>query len=134
VGWGGLRTDFSDRLSGLEMPTLLIHGAHDRAVPIAWARRAQERIRDCELRVFSECGHLPPREQPEEFAGVVEDPTPLRLRGPKTSSALRPKIRLPFSPTLPCKPLTHLPSHQHAMPIGIRTWVYHVPATTMRRA
>jgi pimeloyl-ACP methyl ester carboxylesterase len=72
VRWGGLRTDFSDRLSGLVMPTLLIHGAHDRAVPIAWARRAQERIRDCELRVFSECGHLPPREQPEEFAGVVE--------------------------------------------------------------
>ena len=72
VGWGGLRTDFSDRLSGLEMPTLLIHGAHDRAVPIAWARRAQERIPDCELRVFSECGHLPPREQPEEFTGVVK--------------------------------------------------------------
>jgi pimeloyl-ACP methyl ester carboxylesterase len=71
VGWGGLRTDFSDKLSGLVMPTLLIHGAHDRAVPIAWARRAQERIRDCELRVFSECGHLPPREQPEEFVGVV---------------------------------------------------------------
>jgi pimeloyl-ACP methyl ester carboxylesterase len=72
VGWGGLRTDFSDRLRGLVMPTLLVHGAHDRAVPVAWARRAQERIPDCELRVFSECGHLPPREQPEEFAREVE--------------------------------------------------------------
>jgi pimeloyl-ACP methyl ester carboxylesterase len=71
VGWGGLRTDFSDRLRGLVMPTLLVHGAQDRTVPIAWARRAQERIRDCELRAFSECGHLPPREQPEEFARVV---------------------------------------------------------------
>jgi pimeloyl-ACP methyl ester carboxylesterase len=72
VGWGGLRTDFSDQLSGLVMPTLLVHGAHDRAVPVAWARRSQERIPDCELRVFSECGHLPPREQPEEFTGIVE--------------------------------------------------------------
>jgi pimeloyl-ACP methyl ester carboxylesterase len=71
VGWGGLRTDFSDRLRRLVMPTLLVHGARDRAVPLAWARRAQERIPDCELRVFSECGHLPPREQPEEFAWVV---------------------------------------------------------------
>jgi pimeloyl-ACP methyl ester carboxylesterase len=71
VGWGGLRTDFSDRLSALSTPTLLVHGAHDRAVPLAWARRAQERIPDCELRVFSECGHLPPREQPEEFARAV---------------------------------------------------------------
>ena len=72
VGWSGLRTDFSDQLSGLMMPTLLVHGAHDRAVPVAWARRAQDRIRDCELRVFSECGHLPPREHSEEFARVVE--------------------------------------------------------------
>lgn len=72
VGWGGLRTDFSDRLRGLVMPTLLVHGAHDRAVPVAWARRAQERIPGCELMVFSECGHLPPREQPEEFAGEVK--------------------------------------------------------------
>ena len=72
VGWGGLRTDFSDQLSALTMPTLLVHGAHDRTVPVAWAHRARERIPDCELRVFSECGHLPPREQPEEFARVVE--------------------------------------------------------------
>ena len=71
VGWGGLRTDFSDRLRLLVMPTLLVHGAHDRVVPIAWARRAQERIPDCEFRVFSECGHLPPREHSGEFAGVV---------------------------------------------------------------
>ena len=28
VGWGGLRTDFSNRLRGLVKPTLLIHGAH----------------------------------------------------------------------------------------------------------
>jgi pimeloyl-ACP methyl ester carboxylesterase len=66
-----LRTDFSDRLSALAAPTLLVHGVHDRAVPIAWARRGQERIPDCDLRVFPECGHLPPRERPEEFARVT---------------------------------------------------------------
>jgi pimeloyl-ACP methyl ester carboxylesterase len=71
VGWNGLRTDFSDELGALAMPTLLVHGADDRAVPLAWARRAQGRIPDCELRVFPECGHLPPRERPEEFARVL---------------------------------------------------------------
>lgn len=71
VGWSGLRTDFSDELGALAMPTLLVHGADDRAVPLAWARRAQGRISDCELRVFPECGHLPPRERPEEFARVL---------------------------------------------------------------
>jgi pimeloyl-ACP methyl ester carboxylesterase len=71
VGWGGLRTDFSDRLGGLSVPTLLIHRARDRAVPLAWARRARDRIPDCELEVFPDCGHVPPRERPGEFARVV---------------------------------------------------------------
>jgi pimeloyl-ACP methyl ester carboxylesterase len=71
VGWGGLRTDFSDRLGRLSVPTLLVHGANDRAVPLAWARRAQERIPDCRLEVFPDCGHMPPRERPEDFARTV---------------------------------------------------------------
>jgi pimeloyl-ACP methyl ester carboxylesterase len=71
VGWSGLRTDFSNELSRLSVPTLLIHGAHDRAVPLSWAHRAQERIPVCELEVFPDCGHIPPRERPEEFARVV---------------------------------------------------------------
>jgi pimeloyl-ACP methyl ester carboxylesterase len=73
VGWDGLRTDFSGRLSELSMPTLLIHGAHDRAVPVAWAHRAQERVANCELKVFGDCGHVPPREHPEEFTQVVAE-------------------------------------------------------------
>lgn len=71
VGWRGLRTDFSGQLDRLSVPTLLVHGAHDSAVPLAWAQRAQERIPDCELEVFPDCGHMPPRERPEEFARVV---------------------------------------------------------------
>ena len=71
VGWSGLRTDFSGQLGGLSVPTLLVHGAHDRAVPLDWAQRAQERIPNCELEVFPDCGHMPPRERPEEFARVV---------------------------------------------------------------
>lgn len=72
MGWGGLRTDFADRLNELTTPTLLVHGAHDRAVSVAWARRAHERIPGSELRVFPDCGRMPPRERPEEFARVVE--------------------------------------------------------------
>jgi pimeloyl-ACP methyl ester carboxylesterase len=71
VGWRALRTDFSGQLGILSVPTLLVHGAHDRGVPLAWARRAQERIRDCELEVFPDCGHMPPRESSGEFTQVV---------------------------------------------------------------
>jgi pimeloyl-ACP methyl ester carboxylesterase len=73
VRWDGLRTDFSDRLGEIIAPTLIIHGAHDPAVPVAWARRAHARLPNSELRVFDGCGHWPPRERPEEFNRVVED-------------------------------------------------------------
>ena len=73
VLWEGLRTDFSERLGEITAPTLVIHGAHDPIVPVAWARRAHKRLPNSELRVFDGCGHWPPRERPEEFNQVVED-------------------------------------------------------------
>jgi pimeloyl-ACP methyl ester carboxylesterase len=71
VRWGGLRTDFSDRLAEVDAPTLIVHGEYDRAVPVAWAREAHERMPNSELRIFKGCGHWPPRERPEEFNRVV---------------------------------------------------------------
>ncbi len=71
VGWGKLRTSYADRLHKVSAPTLIVHGANDKAVPVAWAHRAHERIVGSELRVFPDCGHLPPREQPEKFNRVV---------------------------------------------------------------
>lgn len=73
VEWSGLRTDLSDRLDELAVPTLLVHGERDRAVPTEWARRAHERLPDAELRVFEDCGHWPPRECPDEFNRAVAD-------------------------------------------------------------
>jgi pimeloyl-ACP methyl ester carboxylesterase len=71
VGWGGLKTDLSHHLSELAVPTLLVHGEHDRVVPVEWVRRAHERLPDSELRVLQGCGHWPPRECPNEFNRVV---------------------------------------------------------------
>ena len=73
VGWGGLKTDLSGRLGEVAVPTLLVHGEHDRVVPVAWARRAHERLPDSELRVLRGCGHWPPREYPDKFNQVVAD-------------------------------------------------------------
>lgn len=71
VSWGGLRTDFSPRLHELRCPTLLVHGSHDRVIPITWSQRARALIRDSELHVFDGCGHWPPRECPPWFSRVV---------------------------------------------------------------
>lgn len=71
VSWGGLRSDYSVRLHELRCPTLLIHGLHDRVIPVAWSRTAQASIRESELHVFDGCGHWPPRECPQRFAQTV---------------------------------------------------------------
>ena len=71
VGWNGLRTSFVDRLHEIKAPVLIIHGANDGFVPVAWARRAHERIAGSELHVLSDCGHIPPREHPEEFNWLI---------------------------------------------------------------
>jgi pimeloyl-ACP methyl ester carboxylesterase len=73
VSWSGLKTDLSDRLGELAVPTLLIHGDRDRVVPVEWAQRAHELLSDSELRVLRGCGHWPPREYPNEFNRLVAD-------------------------------------------------------------
>lgn len=67
VLWSGLRTVYLDRLQEIRAPTLIVHGAEDRLVPVAWARLAHERIQGSYLHIIPNCGHWPQRENPEEF-------------------------------------------------------------------
>ena len=71
VGWRGLRTVFTDRLDEITAPTLIIHGAEDRLVPLEAARQAHRRIPNSQLHVMEGCGHWPQREQPETFNRIV---------------------------------------------------------------
>ena len=71
IEWSGLHTDFVDRLHTLTVPTLILHGAEDRYVPVSWAQRAHELIGDSEFYVFPRCGHWLTREKPTEFGRVV---------------------------------------------------------------
>lgn len=63
VGVRGFRTDYTDRLEGLEMPTLFVHGTEDEVFPAEWSERAA-RIADGESLLLENCGHLVPRERP----------------------------------------------------------------------
>ncbi|HEX5415376.1 MAG TPA: alpha/beta fold hydrolase [Chloroflexota bacterium] len=73
VGLRGLRTSYLDQLSRLSVPTLILHGSSDRAVPVAWAQRAHERIAVSSLVVVPEAGHWLPREKPEEFVKAARE-------------------------------------------------------------
>ncbi|SEV95137.1 alpha/beta fold hydrolase [Natrinema salifodinae] len=68
---GTVRTDFTDDLGSLSVPTLLVHGADDPLIPAAWSERAAARIPDAELTVLENCGHWTPRERPDAFNEVL---------------------------------------------------------------
>lgn len=71
VTWAGYRTDYTDRLPTLEVPTRLVHGRDDDVFPVAWSRRASESIPDASLTVLEDCGHLPTWERPDAVREAV---------------------------------------------------------------
>lgn len=71
-GFTGLKTDYSDRLDELDVPTLFAHGAQDPLLPASWSVRASEATPSAELRVFEGTGHWPPRERPRAFSHAVD--------------------------------------------------------------
>lgn len=73
VLWNGLRTNFTSRLHEITVPTLIVHGAQDTAVPLAYAQRAHTLIKNSELSIMQECKHWPQRERPEEFNRIVSN-------------------------------------------------------------
>ncbi len=60
-----------DRLAGLPMPTLVVWGTRDRALPYSRAREAAARLRGGYLDLFPGCGPLPQVEQPERFSSSL---------------------------------------------------------------
>ena len=65
--------DFLDRLERIAVPTLLVWGRDDLVVPATDAPGYERRIRDCELHIFDECGHLAMAERPVRFNRLVEN-------------------------------------------------------------
>jgi pimeloyl-ACP methyl ester carboxylesterase len=76
VGWNGYRTDYTDRLSELAVPTTFVHGAEDDVFPVSWARRAAERVPEARLHVIDDCGHWVPRDHPEKCRQILTETLP----------------------------------------------------------
>jgi pimeloyl-ACP methyl ester carboxylesterase len=67
IGWSSLHTNFVEKLHTLTVPTLILHGAEDKYVPVSWAQRAHTLIKGSELCILPQCGHWLTREKPTEF-------------------------------------------------------------------
>jgi pimeloyl-ACP methyl ester carboxylesterase len=54
-------------------PTLIVWGREDGIVPAICGEQYRRRLPNAALRVLERCGHMPPIEQPDVFAGLVLD-------------------------------------------------------------
>jgi pimeloyl-ACP methyl ester carboxylesterase len=61
------------RLHRLTMPTLLLWGAHDGVVPLAYADAFRALIPNADLRIIDDAAHVPMLERPEAFCEIVGD-------------------------------------------------------------
>lgn len=71
IGPRRMRTDHTPRLGELACPTLFLHGADDRAVPVALARDAAHRVRQGRLEVVAGAGHFLPQDHPRQVTSIV---------------------------------------------------------------
>ncbi len=66
--WSGL-----DRLPTVRVPTLILHGAEDRLVPVANGRRLAEEVPGAELVILPGANHLFFTDQPQRTAEILLD-------------------------------------------------------------
>jgi 3-oxoadipate enol-lactonase len=65
--------DSHDRLPGLRLPTLVLHGTEDQLIPVESARRLAARISDAELVLLEGAGHVYHSERAAEADEAVLD-------------------------------------------------------------
>ena len=63
----------SDRIRTIAIPTLVLWGGLDHVVPVSDAERFHHDIVNSQLVVFSQLGHVPQEEGPDETAKATED-------------------------------------------------------------
>lgn len=65
--------DHTLALEGIDIPTLVVHGRHDRKTPHEGGVFLAEHIRGARLVTMEDCGHCPPLEQVEDFNSILLD-------------------------------------------------------------
>ena len=61
------------RLGAVSAPTLILHGDHDRLVPLSVAHALADKIQNAELRVLKHTGHTPHLEEPGAVRAAIRD-------------------------------------------------------------
>lgn len=67
------RSDSRDLLAGISCPTVVIHGAEDRLIPVAAAEEIEAAVPGATLRLVAQAGHFLLLEQPRTAAALVDE-------------------------------------------------------------
>src|SRR5690606_25313931 len=67
------RTDTTDTLENISVPTLVIRGAEDRITTREQADRLASNIPDATFIEIADCGHLPNLEDPQQFNAAMNE-------------------------------------------------------------
>ena len=71
---GGQTVSAQNRLAGFaSRPSLLIWGARDRMIPAAHVDNARRELPASRVEILARSGHFPHADEPDRFAGVVDD-------------------------------------------------------------
>lgn len=68
-----IRHDIRERLSEIEIPTMIVWGQSDRVIPMAAALSYHRRIPRSRLEVFERTGHVPQLERPIRFNALLDE-------------------------------------------------------------
>ncbi len=81
----------TNKLHSIETPTLLLWGRHDKWIPVENAYRFERRLKNSEILIYENCGHLPMEELPRQSAYDVQT---FLLRNSEILEKASPKKRL----------------------------------------
>ena len=62
-----------EEIKKLPHETLIIHGRDDKVIPLETSLKLLHLIDNCELHVFSRCGHWTQIERADEFSGLLSE-------------------------------------------------------------
>ena len=86
IGIGMASPRFWTRLARVKAPTLVVHGALDRVIPVSAARELVRRRPDWQLKVLDGTGHVPMMETPAEFLEALSGSSPYRIASAAAAS------------------------------------------------
>jgi pimeloyl-ACP methyl ester carboxylesterase len=64
--------EIASRYKTIKMPSLIVWCEQDKVVPVYLGLRLHEEMRSSEFAIFSQCGHMPQEEKPDDTIRVVQ--------------------------------------------------------------